>query len=123
MRLREFRSNVRPFEPIEFIPFDSTGKLLFNIIGSFAEFERDIIRERVIAGKRKSTRKQGRKPLHINKHEVERLNNEGLNLHQISREIGCSHVTIHKILQKNALINTPIKMIPLFINKRTLINY
>ncbi len=87
---------------------DSTGKLLFNIIGSFAEFERDIIRERVIAGKRKSTRKQGRKPLQINTYEVERLSNEGMNLHQISRKMGCSHVTIHKILQKSALINTPL---------------
>jgi DNA invertase Pin-like site-specific DNA recombinase len=86
---------------------DSTEKLLFNIIGSFAEFERDIIRERVLAGKRKSTVKQGRKPLRINRYEVQRLRDEGRTLHEISRELMCSHVTIHKILQKSTLINTP----------------
>jgi hypothetical protein len=31
MRLREFRSNVRPFQPIEFIPFDSKkGQLMLR---------------------------------------------------------------------------------------------
>ncbi len=33
MRLREFRSNVRPFEPIEFIPFDSKkGRIMIKAI-------------------------------------------------------------------------------------------
>jgi DNA invertase Pin-like site-specific DNA recombinase len=54
-----------------------SGKLLFQIIGAFAEFEREIIRERVKAGKTKSKLKQGRKPLRINKSEVLRLRNEG----------------------------------------------
>jgi DNA invertase Pin-like site-specific DNA recombinase len=82
---------------------DSTGKLLFNIIGSFAEFERDIIRERVLAGKRKSTVKQGRKPLLINRYEVQRLRDEGKTLEHIGNELGCSYVTIHNILKNTSL--------------------
>jgi DNA invertase Pin-like site-specific DNA recombinase len=87
---------------------DATGKLLFNIIGSFAEFEREIIRERVLAGKRKSTIKQGRKPLKINKYEIQRLRKDGKTLHQISDELGCSHVTVHNILKEMTLKNTPL---------------
>ncbi len=78
---------------------DSTGKLLFNIIGSFAEFERDIIRERVVAGKKRSTIKQGRKSLQINRYEVIRMREEGKTLEQIGNELGCSHVTIHNIIK------------------------
>ncbi|RJQ16858.1 resolvase [Candidatus Woesearchaeota archaeon] len=78
---------------------DSTGKLLFNIIGSFAEFERDIIRERVLAGKRKSVIKQGRKPLQINRHEVHRLREEGKTLEQIGDEVGCSYGTVYNLLR------------------------
>ena len=81
---------------------DSTGKLLFNIIGSFAEFERDIIRERVVSGKKRSIIKQGRKPLMINKYEVKRMRDEGKTLEQIGNELGCSYVTIHNVLK-----NTP----------------
>lgn len=83
---------------------DSTGKLLFNIIGSFAEFERDIIRERVLAGKRKSVIKQGRKPLQINRHEVHRLREEGKTLEQIGDEVGCCYVTVHNILKNTPLL-------------------
>lgn len=78
---------------------DSTGKLLFNIIGSFAEFERDIIRERVIAGKKKSTLKQGRKPLKINRFEVLRMREEGKTLKEIGNKIGCSYGTIYNLLR------------------------
>lgn len=81
---------------------DSTGKLLFNIIGSFAEFERDIIRERVLAGKLRSKLKQGRKPLKINRFEVVRMRAEGKTLEQIGDEVGCCYVTVHNILK-----NTP----------------
>jgi DNA invertase Pin-like site-specific DNA recombinase len=78
---------------------DSTGKLLFNIIGSFAEFERDIIRERVIAGKKRSIIKQGRKPLKINRYDVLKMREEGKTLEEIGDEVGCSYVTVHNILK------------------------
>jgi DNA invertase Pin-like site-specific DNA recombinase len=41
-------------------PSSSTGTLMVNIIGSFAQFERDIIRERTMAGLARAA-KEGRK--------------------------------------------------------------
>lgn len=42
-------------------PSSSTGALMVNIIGSFAQFERDIIRERTMAGLARAA-KEGRRP-------------------------------------------------------------
>ena len=76
----------------------ASGKLLFQIMGAFAEFEREIIRERVKAGKAKSKKKQGRKPLKINKMEVLRLHREGKSLREIGSTLKISYGTVRNIL-------------------------
>lgn len=76
----------------------ASGKLLFQIMGAFAEYEREIIRERVKAGKRKSKKKQGRKPLKINKIQVLRLHREGKSLRDIGSNLGISYGTVRNIL-------------------------
>ena len=40
-----------------------SGRMLFQMLGVFAEFERDMIRERIMAGLRRTTKKSGRKPM------------------------------------------------------------
>ncbi len=75
-----------------------SGKLLFQIMGAFAEFEREIIRERVKAGKAKSKLKQGRKSLKINKSEVLRLRKEGKSLREIGNLLNVSYGTIRNLI-------------------------
>ena len=41
----------------------SSGRMMFSMLGVFAEFERAIHRERVLSGLRRTTKKSGRKPM------------------------------------------------------------
>ena len=60
---------------IDFVSYDNnldtstpTGKLVFQIVGAVAEFEKDIIKERVIAGLanvRRKGKRLGRPPLSV----------------------------------------------------------
>ena len=50
---------------------NSMGRLIYHIIGSFAEFERDLIRERTIAGLDRA-RRQGKKLGRPRKHRVKK---------------------------------------------------
>ena len=76
----------------------ASGKLLFQIMGAFAEFEREIIRERVKAGKAKSKIKQGRKRLKINKNELLKLHKSGKSLRNIGSTLNISYGTVRNIL-------------------------
>lgn len=40
-----------------------SGRMMFQMLGVFAEFERAMIRERIMAGLRRTTKKSGRKPM------------------------------------------------------------
>jgi len=40
-----------------------SGRMMFQMLGVFAEFERSMIRERIMAGLRRTTKKSGRKPM------------------------------------------------------------
>ena len=40
-----------------------SGRMMFQMLSVFAEFERAIIRERIMAGLRRTTRKSGRRPM------------------------------------------------------------
>ena len=79
-----------------------TGKVMFTILGAMAEFERDILRERVKAGMRnaKAKGKQiGRKPSSINPDAVHALRAEGRTVRQIASRLGYSAGLVHKTLQ------------------------
>lgn len=74
------------------------GKLLFHVLGSIAEFERDLIRERTRAGlaaaKRRGVRLGRRRALRGSAtYELERLAERGLSCRAIARELGCSPAT------------------------------
>ncbi|MCL5024825.1 MAG: recombinase family protein [Nitrospirae bacterium] len=78
------------------------GRLMFHIIGAMAEFERELIRERVKAGldnaKRKGKR-LGRKPLApVMAEKVHDLRKEGLSYRTIARKLELSVGSVHKTL-------------------------
>ena len=69
------------------------GRLVFGIFASIAEFERELIRDRVrsgIATARARGKKLGRPRLDVSASQIDRLRAEGLTLREIARKLGCS---------------------------------
>jgi DNA invertase Pin-like site-specific DNA recombinase len=84
----------------------ASGKLMFNILASFAQFERDIISDRVRAGilnaKSKGIR-VGRKPITPGEHDrIVKLKKEGFSIRQISKQVRLAVGTVHKTLPNKA---------------------
>jgi DNA invertase Pin-like site-specific DNA recombinase len=70
-----------------------TGRLMFHIVGAIAEFERELIRERVRAGMahaRSKGRKLGRPTANVDIREVNARRAAGQTLRSIARDLGCS---------------------------------
>ena len=84
-----------------------SGKMMFQMVSVFAEFERNIIRDRVISGMdrakklgTKSGKRIGR-PSNVNgstEAAVVALRDSGYSLNKISRELSIGSGTIYKIL-------------------------
>jgi len=96
---------------IDFISYDNqlntstpAGKLTFQIIGAVAEFEKDIIRERVIAGlanARRNGKRLGRPPIPPAVYEkAEVLRQGGLSFRKIGQKLGIDEATIRKRMKK-----------------------
>ncbi|MCP4523572.1 MAG: recombinase family protein [Candidatus Gracilibacteria bacterium] len=67
-----------------------TGKVLFTIIGAFAEFERSIIQERVIAGLNKAKQKGvklGRPTMKVDVNKIVTLKESGLSFNEIANKM------------------------------------
>jgi DNA invertase Pin-like site-specific DNA recombinase len=92
---------------INFISYDNnldittpTGKLVFQIIGAIAEFEKDIIRERVVAGLENA--KQKGKQLGRSKiydailEKAKKLRKQGMSFRKIEKQLGVGEGTIRK---------------------------
>jgi DNA invertase Pin-like site-specific DNA recombinase len=84
----------------------SAGRLMFNVIGAMAEFERDIISERVKAGlrnaKAKGTQLGHPSPTPITRRLIERaraLHRQGQSLRGIAAQVKVSHVTVARLLK------------------------
>ncbi len=76
-----------------------TGRLLRNIFASVAEYEREMIRERVIAGLRKakaSGKRLGRPRAVLNRLRIEKLRGEGMSWREIARKMDVSKSTIYR---------------------------
>ena len=85
---------------------DPLGKLLFQILGSFAEFERSVIRERQREGIEKakaagrySHGKGGRKQT-IDREQVKALREQGVAFRKIAEQIGCSLSSVQRCLDE-----------------------
>jgi len=84
---------------------DSTtpsGRLLFHVLAAIAEFERDLIRDRVISGLRRAKaqgRRLGRPRLHhVDVTEARRLVAEGLSLRAAGRALGVHPMVVRRAL-------------------------
>ena len=78
-----------------------SGRLMFQIIGAMAEFERALIQERVKAGLRNARakgRKLGRPRLTVNAVKIESLRSQGRSVREIAEELGYSRSLVHKTL-------------------------
>lgn len=77
------------------------GKLHLQIIGAFAEFEKDLIRERTLAGLAyaKSIGKiLGRPKICLDK-EILKLREEKMSYRQIEKQLGCSNSVIRRTIK------------------------
>jgi DNA invertase Pin-like site-specific DNA recombinase len=69
------------------------GRMLFQVIGAMAEFEREIIRERVLAGirrARKNGRRLGRPRVQVDAGRARALRSEGLSYRDIAARLRVS---------------------------------
>jgi len=84
---------------------NSTGRLMFQLLGAFAEFERNMIRERVIAGlnhaKAKGT-KLGRPGVDLDRDKLIELKDQGLTMRAMAGKLGVSVGLVHKTLLKSS---------------------
>ena len=88
------------------------GRLLLQILGAFAEFERNMINSRTSAGREKAKAmgiKFGRPAFKIkngsfiDKKKVIELKSKGLSARAISKFMGCSITPVLKIINENSL--------------------
>ena len=81
----------------------SAGRMMFSIFGALAEFERNLIRERVIAGQQRAISqgvKMGR-PTKMNdgmKNAIKLLRERGIGVKQIARELKIGIGTVYSVI-------------------------
>ncbi len=78
------------------------GRLVFGIIASIAEFERELIRERVRSGlavARARGKRLGRPPSRIDADKVAELRAQGASWRAIARQLGVDIGTVRRVAQ------------------------
>ncbi|WP_226553412.1 recombinase family protein [Celeribacter naphthalenivorans] len=82
---------------------NATGKLMLNVLGSVAQFEREMMLERQREGIRKAKEEgkyRGRKPTaRLKAKEAQRLLAQGMTKRDIAKEIGVSERSVYRILE------------------------
>lgn len=78
-----------------------SGRMLFQMLGVFAEFERAMIRERIMAGLRRTSKKSGRKPMPEDRVQAIRRSLEnGVGIRGAARLHKASTTTVIKIARE-----------------------
>jgi DNA invertase Pin-like site-specific DNA recombinase len=83
----------------------SSGRMMFSIFGALAEFERNLIRERVVAGQNRAKArgvKMGR-PSKMNdglRSAIQLLREKGMGIKKIAKEVGVGVGTVYSIISK-----------------------
>jgi putative DNA-invertase from lambdoid prophage Rac len=96
---------VCPGQGIDTDQSNSMSRLLINILSAFAQFERDVIQERVVAGVRhaqthgtKSGRDFGRPKKVFNRQEIIDMRATGASLSAIVAATGISKTTVRRVI-------------------------
>jgi len=78
-----------------------TGKLMLNMLGSVAQFEREIMLERQREGimKAKAAGKYKGRPASVDSSEVVRMKEDGCSIKEIQEALGISRATIYRNLK------------------------
>lgn len=84
-----------------------TGKLVFGILASIAQFETELRKERQLEGIAKARAKAEKagtpwitgRPVTLNHDEIRKLRAEGLSVRHIAKEVGCSSSAVQKVLK------------------------
>ena len=80
-----------------------SGRAMFGMLSVFADFEREMIRSRIMAGLARSTKKAGRPALEAEKVErIKRTLNSGLSINATARKLRVGVGTVHRIKVKMA---------------------
>jgi DNA invertase Pin-like site-specific DNA recombinase len=112
LALAEFRSLGIDFVSCQEALDTSTpmGKAMFTIIGAMAELERNVIRERVVAGMEyarrhgtKSGNSIGRPRRIFDRDEVLRFRESGLSIERIAKEMHIGVGTVVRVIQTHAV--------------------
>jgi len=78
----------------------AAGRAMFGMLAVFAEFERDLIRERVVAGLRRARalgKRLGRPRTHVGREQVLALREAGLSYRMIGRRLHISAALAHRL--------------------------
>ncbi len=74
------------------------GRAMFSMLSVFADFEKSLLRSRVMAGLARSSKKSGRPPLDAQKHsEIEKLLTDGISMSNIAKQVNVGKATVHRI--------------------------
>lgn len=79
----------------------SGGLLMFNLIASFAQFERSIIQERVragIANARAKGKILGRPKTKVDVSQIQHLRNQGFSIRKIAKTVGVSKTLVGNLI-------------------------
>lgn len=81
-----------------------TGRVVFAVVAAMAEFEREILRERVKAGLARARERGVRlgRPLKLDALEVLRLRRDGMSVRAIARSVGAPASTVADLLRRHA---------------------
>lgn len=83
-----------------------SGELLFHIMGAVAQFERDLIAERVRAGiahARAQGKRIGRPPTSVNIAEIMALRNQGMSLRAVARRLDIPVSRVRRALSRQGM--------------------
>tara|TARA_B110000503_G_C7060373_1_gene376384 strand:- start:389 stop:988 length:600 start_codon:yes stop_codon:yes gene_type:complete len=84
-----------------------SGKMMFQMIGIFSEFELSMIRERVVSGQQRA-KSQGKhigRPTNLNEgisHSIKYMKGQGVGIRKIAKDLGVGVYTVYKVLDEVA---------------------
>jgi DNA invertase Pin-like site-specific DNA recombinase len=82
------------------------GRAMFSMLGVFAEFERSMLRDRIMAGLARSTKRSGRPSVDpFIAHQARKLLDKGTSINATAKRLKIGVATVHRIKSRMAEAN------------------